>query len=185
MQPTLDDYFLHRDCIRRGMLDALAVSSLADHIAVAESERSGSLSLHPSGALLPKKENKKVRDKLAAFCGRCADLRGDFALVRDVADATKHARLDRDDAQIRDVSGVQRHVEPITGRDGCPILLRDGSTLMTGGVVVVLPDGSRHLLAKLLDGAVRLALQLRLPTRAKSTCGLHVSRAERRAKLPG
>src|SRR5215212_3527153 len=34
VQPTLDDFFLHRDCIRRGMLAALAVSSLADHIAV-------------------------------------------------------------------------------------------------------------------------------------------------------
>ena len=74
--------------------------------------------------------------------------------MRDVADATKHARLDRDDAQMRDVSGVQRHVEPITDRDGCPILLRDGSALMTGGVVVALPDGSRHPLAILLVGAV-------------------------------
>lgn len=52
------------------------------------------------------------------------------------------------------MSGVQRLVEPITSRDGCPILLRDGSPLKTGGVVVALPDGSRHLLAKLLNGAV-------------------------------
>ncbi len=154
VQPTLDGFFLHRGCVRRGMLAALAVSSLADHIAVALSEKSGVLSLHPPGATLPKKARREYFDELAAFRGDLADRCRDFALVRDVADATKHARLDRDDARIRDVSGVQRHVEPITDRDGCPILLRDGSTLMTGGVVVALPDGSRHPLAKLLDGAI-------------------------------
>jgi hypothetical protein len=154
VRPTVDDFLLHRDCVRRGVLAALAISSLADHIAVVVSERSGVLGLHPAGATLPKKEGKKVRDEIAAFRGGLAQRCYDFALVRDVADATKHARLDRDDAQIRDVSGVQRHVEPITDRDGCPILLRDGSTPMTGGVVVALPDGSRHPLAILLVGAV-------------------------------
>ncbi len=153
VQPTLDDFFLHRDCVRRGMLATLAVSSLADHIAVAISERSGVLSLHPAGATLPKKARRELFDELAAFRGDLADRCRDFALVRDVADATKHARLDRDDARIRDVSGVQRHVEAIVGRDGCPILTRDGSPLETGGVAVVLPDGSRHPLATLLVGA--------------------------------
>ncbi len=52
VRPTLDDYLLHRDCVRRGMLAALAVSSLADHIAVALSEKSGVLSLHPPGRSL-------------------------------------------------------------------------------------------------------------------------------------
>ena len=154
VQPTLDDFFHHRDCIRRGMLAALAVNSLADHIAVAGSERSGLLSLHPPGVPLPKGERPKARSELDAFRRGLARRCRDFALVRDVADATKHARLDRDDAQIKDVSGVQRLVEPIMSRDGCPILLRDGSPLETGGVVVALPDGSRHLLAKLLNGAV-------------------------------
>lgn len=150
----MDDFLLHRNCIRHGMLAALSVSSLADHIAVAVSERSGLLSLHPLGATLPKKARREYFGELAAFRGGLANRCSDFALVRDVADATKHGRLDRDDAQIRDVSGVQRHVEPITGRDGCPILLGDGSPLETGGVVVALPDGSRHRLVKLLNGAV-------------------------------
>lgn len=154
VQPTVEEFLRYRDCIRRGMLAALAVNSLADHIAVARSERSGLRSLHPPGVVLQGKERRKVSDELAAFRARCAELCGDFALVRDAADATKHARLDRDDARIRDVSGVQRHVEVITGRDGCPISLRDGSLLETGGVFVVLPDGTRHPLAKLLDGAV-------------------------------
>lgn len=154
VQPTLDDFFQHRECVRRGMLAALAVSSLVDHIAVARSERSGVLRQHATGIALPKRARGEFFDGLVAFRSDVANQCGDFALVRDVADATKHARLDRDDAQIRDVSGVQRHVEPITGRDGCPILLRDGSPLETGGVVVALPDGSRHLLAKLLNGAI-------------------------------
>ncbi len=154
VQPTLDDFFLHRDCVRRGMLAALAVSSLADHIAVAESERSGLLSLHSPGAPLPKGQRKKVFAELGDFRGGLAGRCGDFALVRDVADATKHARLDRDDARIKDVSGVRRNVEVVVGRDGRPIVTRDGSPLATGGVVVALPDGSRHLLAKLLDGAI-------------------------------
>jgi hypothetical protein len=154
VQPTLDDYSLHRECIRRGMLAALAVSSLADHIAVAESKRSGLLSLHSPGAPLPKGQRKKVFAELGDFRGGLAGRCGDFALVHDVADATKHARLDRDDARIKDVSGVQRHVEVVVGRDGRAIVMRDGSPLATGGVVVALPDGSRHLLAKLLDGAI-------------------------------
>ena len=112
------------------------------------------LSLHPRGAPLPKKERGKLGEEVSAFRGGLAGRCREFALVRDVADATKYARLDRDDAQIKDASGVQHRVEVITGRDGCPIFARDGSPLATSGVVVVLPDGSRHLLAKLLDGAI-------------------------------
>jgi hypothetical protein len=154
VQPTLDDFLLHRDCIRRGMLAALAVNSLADHIAVARSEQSGLLSLHPRGATLPKKGRKGVREELTAFRRDLADRCGDFALVRDVADATKHARLDRDDAQVRDVSGVQHHVEVLVDRAGRPIVTCGGGPLAISGVVVVLPDGSRHRLVKLLHGAV-------------------------------
>ncbi len=118
VQPTLDDYLLHRDCIRRGMLAALAVSSLADHIAVAESERSGLLSLYSPGAPLPKGQRKKVFAELGDFRGGLAGRCGDFALVRDVADATKHARLDRDDARIKDTSGVSPDLSPAMGASG-------------------------------------------------------------------
>ena len=154
VQPTVDDFLLHRDCIRRGMLAALAVNSLADHIAVSRSERFGLLRLHPRGAALPKKGRNEVREELAAARCDLADRCGDFALVRDVADATKHARLDRDDAQVSDLSGVRHQIEVLVDRGGRPIATRGGSPLAISGVVVVLPDGSRHSLAKLLNGAI-------------------------------
>lgn len=147
--PTVKEFLEELGSVRRGMLAALTVSSLADYLFHARPGMRG-------GAV-------KVGALRESWAKQCPG----FGLVRDVADAAKHVQLDRSSAKLKDVSGVQRTDVILLDGDGAVLLFPIGDEpdpaplIIDAEVTAVLPDGSRHLLSDCLKEAV-LFLQARM-----------------------
>ena len=78
-----------------------------------------------------------------------------YGLVRDVADATKHSRLDRSSAVVKNVSDVRKGEVRLLAEDGRILAAEDGQWLASWiGVEVLLPDGGRKRLDELLTEAL-------------------------------
>lgn len=139
--PTVKEFLEDLGSIRRGMLAALTVSSLADHLFHARPGVRGVTA-----------EIGKLREDWAKRCSG-------FGLVRDVADAAKHAKLERKSAKLKDASGIQRTDMLLADGDGTLILFPigdepDAAPLIADvEVTISLPDGNRHLLSDCLKEA--------------------------------
>lgn len=149
VRPTVEEFDANWASVRHGMLAALVVSSLADHICVAQCP--------------PDINDAALRDALGGFRKALRKDNIAFALVQDVADATKHKRIDRKGAHLKDVSGVRLEVVPVMTRGGDVIMTRAGQTLETHEQVeVVADDGRRWPLRDLILDALAL-LEEKLP----------------------
>ncbi len=132
VQPTVEEFLRSSDPnrVRRAMLAALVVSSLADHIGVAQ--RAKSL--------------REFRDKLAEECTA-------FALVRDVGDAAKHVRLDRGDVKLMHGPGIQPRVWIQLGSEVtlavAAVVPQDGSQVATLHLDELLQDALAFLRTKM------------------------------------
>ena len=138
VQPTVDEFLRSPDPdrVRRAMLAALTVSSLADHIGVAQRSRSP----------------REFRDELAEECPA-------FALVRDVADATKHVRLDGGDARLTHASGVQPEARARLGGEVTPRVAvpQDGGQVAVPRLDELLQDALAFLRTKMAQGPSGMA----------------------------
>ncbi len=107
--------------MRRGVLAAIVVNQLVEFI------HEGRPDFHPD-------------EKLSAFRERLAKDYPNLRLLRDVAEATKHPRLDREKPQpeIPGIEAIRSRHPQICGRDKDPITLRGGEPLL--GRLTILVD---------------------------------------------
>ena len=143
VEPTVQEFLQCPANLRRGMLAALVVSSLADHIAVAQ--------------------GITTRSKLKTFRENLALKNRDFALVQDVADATKHKSLTRTcpPPAMRHIARIslETRINPdIIGPDGHPH--RDqGIALLSDTWVLEAGTPDNWKLPRRLDEIIASALQ--------------------------
>lgn len=78
VKPTVSEFLSNPQDIRRGRLAAIVLNHMADYLALNGYEG------HERSEM--DRRVKAVREKLTARCP-------DFSLIRDIADATKHAKL--------------------------------------------------------------------------------------------
>lgn len=144
--PTVKDYLGELDNIRRGKLAAIAFASLGDYFVHFRPNLCGT-------AVQSAKRREKVNTHLDEWSQQCRS----FGLVRDIADATKHVRLNRATASLRDVAGVQKNLM-IYMKDGKMIRASaEGEPLKvyaTYSIIALLPDGTQHPLLELFEKAV-------------------------------
>ncbi|RYI12600.1 MAG: hypothetical protein EON48_13050 [Acetobacteraceae bacterium] len=115
--------------LRRGVLAAIVVNQLVEFI----HEGRPDLRSHPA-------------EKLSDFRKRLSEKYPSLSLLRDVAEATKHPRLNRRPISITGIEAIRSPDTRILTRSGDPILLRDGSPLHARPIVVVdTLDGPKHL----------------------------------------
>ena len=141
VEPTVQEFLQDPTNPRRGMLAALAVNSLADHIAVAR-------------GLTEVQEQSEFRASLAG-------LHTNYGLVRDVADAAKHKTVGRKSASLIDIAriSIETRISPdIIDPDGHPH--RDQGIVLLGDTWVLeagTPD--KWTLPRRLDEIITSALQ--------------------------
>ena len=135
--PTVAEFMSDGTDVRRGMLASLTVSHLAEYIYDARPELRG--------------DARRTPNFLNCLAKRCAS----YGFVRDVADATKHSRLGRPSAVLRDVSDVREGEDLLLTEDGRILAAEDGQSLASWiGVEASLPDGGRMRLDELLTEAL-------------------------------
>lgn len=144
--PTIKEYMEDMGSVRRGKLAAIVLTSLGDYFVHFRFR-------FCNVAVQNAKRREKVSTHLDDWSARCRD----FGLVRDIADATKHVRLNRETASLKDVTGIQRN--PMIYIKGNKMFRAsaEGEPLKVYGkysIVVTLPDGTRHLLPDLFGKAV-------------------------------
>ncbi len=94
VKPTVSEFLVNPRDIRRGRLAAIVLNHMADYLAL-EGYVGHERCEMDSGV-------KAVREKLTARCP-------DFSLIRDIADATKHAKLSAPKkGPLRDLSSSQQ-----------------------------------------------------------------------------
>jgi hypothetical protein len=123
--------------LRLGVLAAIVVNQLVEFIYEAQ-----------AGSLHPKESMDNFRRRLAK--DHCPDL----PLLRKVAEATKHPRLDRErhGSEIFGIEAVRSQHPQICGRDGNPITSRGGEPLEGRlAVSVTTQSGARPLTAIVTD----------------------------------
>ncbi len=127
VRPTVEEFDGNRTSMRHGMLAALVVSSLADHICVASCP--------------PDIDDEALRAELRRFRKALREESLAFALVQDLADVTKHKRLDRKSAYFRDMSGIRLKLVPLVTSGGAAIVTNAGQRLGVSQQVAVVKDG--------------------------------------------
>ena len=131
VQPTVDEYLAQPANIRRGRLAAIVLSHLVDywHVDTGESKNTIHAALR-ADTLIPNHPGYSSAD-----------------IVRDLADASKHAKLDRKNPppQLTDAGQVQQHYLGATGTDTVG-LVPTGMPIPTD-VRVTLDDGKSFILS--------------------------------------
>ncbi len=136
VHPTVEEFLRESSSVRRAMLACLTVSSLPDHIH------------HWCPELRAGRAIRQFREHLARHSRS-------FALVRDVADATKHVRLTRPSASVDDIAHIREGETLLTTADGKFLTTEEGVRLAAWvGVAVLLPDGTEERLDGLVVGAL-------------------------------
>lgn len=141
--PTVKEFLKRPDDIRLGKVAAIILSSLADYFVHAR----------PSLCSIVV-QNAGPRDKMSKHWEEWSKLCPEAGLVRDVGDATKHVRLTRPTAKLKEVSGIKTDEVLLADGDSSTLLFsfEDGEFPLSLGVevVAVLPDGTSHSLVELL-----------------------------------
>jgi len=127
VEPTVREFIDAPHDIRRGLLAALVLNHLTDHVAMEN--------CHSTDRKVMDVDLNKIRNKMREACQ-------DFQFIQDVADATKHAKLSvskKPDAPVRDVRSFEQ-LSSTPGLFDAPF----GEGVFAEGVVVfaTLPDGS-------------------------------------------
>jgi hypothetical protein len=135
VRPTAEEFLEDLRNIRRGRLAAIVLYHMADHAA-----------LEGYAGMEMKKRLDALQEELIAACP-------DFALIRDIADASKHARLHVRTTSPRQITTAQQIARP-PGGFGAPF----GTAVFAEAswVMVTLDDGQVRPLA----GIVRSVLQM-------------------------
>ena len=146
VEPTVAEFIQSPHSLRRGLLAAIVLNHMADHIA--QEGRPATYRLAMNTRL------DTVRDELLAMCP-------EFQLIQDVADATKHAKL----AIFKDPNKPLREVQSSDKTTATLGLFQapfgEGSFLEASEVFVTLKDGTPRPLLPAVT-AVLHALQSRL-----------------------
>ena len=127
VEPTVREFVEAPHDMRRGLLAALVLNHLTDHVAMEN--------CHSTDRKIMDVDLNKVRNKMR-------EANQEFQFIQDVADATKHAKLSvskKADAPARNVQSVEQ-LSSTLGLFDAPF----GEGVFAEGVVVfaTLPDGS-------------------------------------------
>lgn len=127
VEPTVREFMDAPHDIRRGLLAALVLNHLTDHVAMEN--------CHSTDRKVMDADLNNVKNKMRAACQ-------DFQFIQDVADATKHAKLSvskNPNIPVRDVRSFEQ-LSSTPGFFDAPF----GEGAFAEGVVVyaTLPDGS-------------------------------------------
>ncbi|WP_321894538.1 hypothetical protein [Paraburkholderia heleia] len=135
VKPTVDEFLRDTLDVRRGRLAAIMLCHMADHAAL-------------DGYTGP-----DMQKRLRALHSELIDACSDFALIRDIADASKHARLHVRLTEPRQVSTADQ-IMPLPGLFGAPF--GEGGFAEAACVIVRFESG----MIRPLETPVRLVLQM-------------------------
>lgn len=148
--PTVKEFLAEPANIRRGVLAAITVSSLADYF-LHYRLSSCSLTVQDKHRKDPKSAPNELRNEWAGECPK-------FSLIWDVAEATKHVALTRKNPKKPDlshISDVQQSNVVLVDGDGATILFagEEGDFALTLGTEVVAspPNKTQESIVDLLE----------------------------------
>jgi hypothetical protein len=137
VRPTVADFGRDQSDLRHAVLAAITVSSLADYIFEARPALRG------------------ASQNVGKFRQALAKANADYGRVRDIGDATKHFRIDRPNAEIKQALPLLPPVEYFLTEDGSRLLTEDGHRLIVSkAVVVTFINGTRHEVMALIRGGI-------------------------------
>ncbi len=125
VEPTVAEFIQSPYDLRRGLLAAMVLSHVADHVA-----QEG----------FPAMDRKTMDQRVITYRNRMLAICPDFQLIQDVGDATKHAKLAISREKVRSVPASEK-VTASPGLFQAP--LNHGAFAEACGVTVELLDGTK------------------------------------------